>query len=271
MVCKHPISIKYQTRIIQVPCGRCIACRVSKAQLWTDRIKAEIILHDNLFSFVTLTYDDEHVPHSPKGLMTLSKDDFTNFMKRFRYYLFEYLEKKLSFKYFACGEYGEKYGRPHYHLLIIGIHSNAGLKTVLHKAWPYGFVDCQPPLQDTASVSYCTSYITKKLTGSLAQEVYEDAQPPFQRSSKSIGLGFYTNNIDQIDRKELRFGKRPVKVPRCWIDKFPHLKGERLKFFIDHQLSPTSSTAQEDYFTAKVAYQRALDKETLAKYKVGNL
>lgn len=46
---------------IEVPCGKCIGCRLEYARQWSVRL-----IHEKQFyaesCFVTLTYDDEHVP-----------------------------------------------------------------------------------------------------------------------------------------------------------------------------------------------------------------
>lgn len=62
-------------------------------------------------SFVTLTYDDEHLP--PHG--TLVKADVQQFIKALR--------KKIAptkISYFLAGEYGDQTERPHYHLALFG-------------------------------------------------------------------------------------------------------------------------------------------------------
>lgn len=46
---------------IKVPCGKCDACRNSKSSLQTMKCKLESLSH-NYCMFVTLTYDDKHIP-----------------------------------------------------------------------------------------------------------------------------------------------------------------------------------------------------------------
>ena len=46
---------------VQVPCGQCIGCRVSKARQWAVRCKHEASLHKEN-CFVTLTYNPENCP-----------------------------------------------------------------------------------------------------------------------------------------------------------------------------------------------------------------
>ena len=58
--------------------------------------------------FITLTYDDAHLPYN----QSLSVRDFQLFMKRLR------KEFGSGVRFFHCGEYGEKTGRPHYHAIL---------------------------------------------------------------------------------------------------------------------------------------------------------
>ena len=51
--------------------------------------------------FVTLTYDDKHLPFDFK----LKKSDVSLFIKKLRHY-FERKDKSVKIKYFVCGEYG---------------------------------------------------------------------------------------------------------------------------------------------------------------------
>jgi len=61
--------------------------------------------------FITLTYNDDHLPSD----QSLHHRDFQLFFKRLR--------KKyehLKIRYYMAGEYGENYGRPHFHACIFG-------------------------------------------------------------------------------------------------------------------------------------------------------
>jgi len=70
----------------------------------------EARLHD-ANSFLTLTYDDEHLPADG----SLSKRAFPEFMARLRR-----ARPHRRLRYFHCGEYGEKRRRPHYHAVLFG-------------------------------------------------------------------------------------------------------------------------------------------------------
>lgn len=48
---------------ILLPCGHCIGCRLERSRQWANRCMLELQYHDSAY-FVTLTYDDDHVPIS---------------------------------------------------------------------------------------------------------------------------------------------------------------------------------------------------------------
>lgn len=103
---------------IKIPCGKCRACRASKCRMWADRMTLELD-HSKSAVFLTLTYDDKHVPlrvnpTSGESALTLNKRDLTLFFKRLRKAFPE-----VEIRYYACGEYGKNgTHRPHYHIIL---------------------------------------------------------------------------------------------------------------------------------------------------------
>ena len=106
---------------IEIPCGNCIGCRIAYSKQWADRCMLESQYHDENY-FLTLTYDDDHVPRSGYydeetgewfDTFTLRKKDLQKFHKDLRKKL--YGSDKGEFRFFACGEYGDQTFRPHYH------------------------------------------------------------------------------------------------------------------------------------------------------------
>lgn len=91
-----------------VPCGRCVGCQLQYSQDWAIRM-----VHETLTApascFLTLTYRDEDLPDGGN----LDKTHWQGFFKRLRYYCG-------PLRFFHCGEYGSKSGRPHYHALVFG-------------------------------------------------------------------------------------------------------------------------------------------------------
>ena len=132
MTCFHPITAYYsrvqnptgkyslvfnyedsdKTReSVKVPCRKCIGCLIDQARDVSVRAYQESLLYDNN-CFITLTYDNEHLPAD----RSVSKREFQLFMKRLRKYF-----SNIQIRFLACGEYGGKTNRPHYHALLFGI------------------------------------------------------------------------------------------------------------------------------------------------------
>lgn len=163
--------------LINLPCGQCIGCRLERTRQWAVRIQHEAELHEHS-SFVTLTYDDEHLP--PFG--NLQYHDVQKFLKRLR----KHTGTKI--RYYLCGEYGDLNRRPHYHLILFGESFTADRyiwrdtqrhklyrSPTLEKLWPLG----QSSIGDVTneSASYTARYCTKKITGHKAADHYRVTDP----------------------------------------------------------------------------------------------
>lgn len=105
------VSEGYRDMPVEVPCGRCVGCRLERSRQWAMRLMHEKQMHQDS-CFITLTYDDEHVPFGG----TLEPEHFTRFIKRLR----KRFPPK-SIRYFHCGEYGDESKRPHYHAILFGV------------------------------------------------------------------------------------------------------------------------------------------------------
>ena len=177
-----------ESRFIVLPCGQCMACRLNKSREWATRCVLEAKMHDEN-CFITLTYDDEHLPKD----YGLQKQDFTNFIKRLR------KNTGSKIRYFAAGEYGDLYSRPHYHACIFGwkpsdlvLYSvrngvNLYMSETILKAWQYqGFVTVGDVTFESAA--YVARYVTKKITGSQAEDHYQGRQPEYTVMSRRPGI-----------------------------------------------------------------------------------
>lgn len=84
----------------------------------------ESTLYKNNY-FITLTYDDDHVPYKYVGdengeaikINELIRRDLTLFLKKLR---IDYQRKNnhIGIRYYASGEYGDRTYRPHFHILL---------------------------------------------------------------------------------------------------------------------------------------------------------
>lgn len=149
------------------------------------------LYEDNIF--ITLTYADKHVP----SFNSLCHVDFQKFMKRLRFYSVN--NRGRSLRYYMCGEYGENFGRPHYHALLFdfkfpdqkrklisGSDYPHFKSQVLEDLWGKGNVDIGSVTQDSAS--YVASYCTKIIKGDAAEAHYRGRAPEYSRMSNGVGL-----------------------------------------------------------------------------------
>lgn len=125
-------------------------------------------------SFVTLTYDDEHLPEGG----TLVPRDAQLFLKRLRK-----LVAPMSLRFFLVGEYGEQRERPHYHLALFGMGLEG--EALVHKAWGMGFT--QTAFLTQQSAQYIAGYVVKKLTDPDDRRL-KGRHPEFSRMSRN-GIG----------------------------------------------------------------------------------
>lgn len=174
---------------LDLPCGQCVGCRLERSRQWAVRCMHEASLHDDN-SFITLTYDDEHLPAD----RSLHLEDFQLFMKRLRRSLHG---KRVRF--YHCGEYGEDLGRPHYHALLFGHDfadkkffssrggNNVFVSATLSRLWPFGYSVIGAVTFDSAA--YVARYVMKKVTGEKADDHYNGRRPEYVTMSRRPGIG----------------------------------------------------------------------------------
>jgi len=180
---------------MKVPCGQCIGCRLERSRQWAVRCYHESQLHEDN-CFITLTYDNEHLPPD----RSLHHRDWQLFMKKLR--------KRFgsNIRFLMCGEYGtwcrhcwmhpkqckcpqtiEGPGRPHFHAILFNhdfqekVHwSNSNglplyVDAELSRLWPSGFSSVGAATFQSAA--YVARYITKKVTGRAATDHYTAIHP----------------------------------------------------------------------------------------------
>lgn len=166
---------------LHLPCGECFGCRMDRSRSWAIRMAHELETQGSA-SFLTLTYSDEHLPAHG----ALRKRDLDLFFKRLR-------NRIGPFRYFACGEYGDKFGRPHYHMVLYGhdlrftkqsyeirgLEAKSGQKLYGHHAvddaWGLGNVRIGGVTE--ASIAYVAGYVVKK-AAKEARYLREDLEDP---------------------------------------------------------------------------------------------
>lgn len=165
----------------KIRCGSCMACRIHKKKEWKNRIHLELMSHPESV-FITLTYDDVHLPN-PSNLV---KSDLQKYFKKLR-------KANLQFRYFAVGEYGDQSWRPHYHAILFGI-SPLQEKILLEK-WNKGFI--QVASVEKERVDYVVGYTIKKMTNKKDNRL-EGRNPEFMLSSKGYPGGIGASAINEL-------------------------------------------------------------------------
>lgn len=215
-----------------VPCGSCIGCRIDRSRQWALRCVHESKSHARS-SFLTLTYNDQNLPPGN----SLVKSDLQNFFKRLR-------NSCGPFRYYACGEYGEKDNRPHYHVICFGLDFSEDRKKFttnsrgdyLYKSqnltdiWDKGH--CLLGLFNYSTAAYTARYCMKKMTGKDSALHYtrvdlstgEEYQvlPEFALMSLKPGIGadwYEKYKKDAFPSDFLIHEGKKHSVPRYYADK----------------------------------------------------
>lgn len=224
MSCISPLTVTVKTsryiKNIEVPCGHCLNCMIKKQSQLTFLANKELLekyKNKQSASFVTLTYDDNHIPYNENGFVTLRKKDVQLFLKNLRRNM-EYHNDKIPFKVVYCGEYGDgshaKNGvstmRPHYHIAFIGLGENK-IKKYTRKLWPHGLCDVGP--LSSGGIRYICKYMTKANPDKEIKELREVAgvESPFINHSIGLGKKWIEEHLQKIVDDEFTFnlyGKR---------------------------------------------------------------
>ncbi len=212
------------------PCGRCSACRFNRMTFWGLRCMKECQSHESNL-FVTLTYDDAHLPAN-RGLVA---KEFPLFMRRLR-------SRFPGVRYFACGEYGSNFGRPHYHAILFGLSlpdlefisksprgDDLYSSNVLASIWGKGFVTVGAVTMQSAR--YVAGYVLDKKYSSpddparyervIDGEVVQVLPELVRISSKpAIGLQWFLDNYKSVVANRCVYhDTQAYQVPKYYVDK----------------------------------------------------
>lgn len=212
-----------------MPCGCCRNCRINETTDWS--IRALFELHDyDTASFVTLTYDDEHIPKNG----TLEKERLQDYFDNFQHKVKK--EKGVKLRFFTAGEYGDHTHRPHYHAILYGLNPDPFSKQNDRKLIADSWKLCSPQMFEwnrhdynknainfvtRETIQYVAGYVQKKLK-SYAGEYYQDngLEPPFKLQSKGLGLNYAKENAEVLRNNGFTYynGKK-VRIPRYFREK----------------------------------------------------
>lgn len=235
----------YVTQICQVPCGKCLDCRIARRYERACRIMLESKMYSSSV-FITLTIAPENI-----GFNDLAEDNFTQFQKDFRAKYGQakycnirdrgtkregktYSKTFKKFKFVKTGEYGGEFGRKHYHAIIFnhsfrdaydtGFFSKKGNPIYssheLEKLWGLGTVQVENLTFDLAL--YVGQYITNGWDDDQSTDLETGLirKKEFSTMSHGIGLAWlkkYYKSVLSIGKISL--DDRDVPIPRYYHKK----------------------------------------------------
>lgn len=178
---------------LQLPCGKCIGCRLEYARQWALRCHCESQMHPPEHQhFITFSYAPEHLPKD-LSVTRGPKSDFTRFLKRLRYYY-----EGFQIQFLQCAEYGEESNRPHHHSIMWGfpiddmvVYSKNRLgqelftSETINQIWKKGY--CIIGKVTLESANYVARYITKKFKGDLGEVDPGTGLKPYERYNSQTG------------------------------------------------------------------------------------
>lgn len=263
---------------LQLPCGRCIGCRLERSRQWAVRIMHEAQLHKQN-CFVTLTYDAEHLPAD----LSLDYRHVQGFLKRYRKQIYPKF-----IRYFVAGEYGDKRQRPHYHAIIFGhlpddlrLHSKTGgnelyTSEFLSQCWGFGFVSIGALTFQSAA--YVARYVVKKVTGPQADRHYEmvdpltgeltKRMPEFCRMSlkPGIGAGWYAKFKGDVFPHDYVVTRGSKNKPPRYYDKLLEREDPDLMQSIKDSRAERAKDRQDDFTAERLAVKETVDQRRVSDF-----
>lgn len=262
--------------VMQVPCGKCLGCRLDYSKDWANRCMLEARQYPaDMNHFITLTYDDDHVPKNDQGsAYTLKKDDLRTFMKDLRSKV-EYDTGHIGIRFFGCGEYGSETFRPHYHLILFNLRlddlqpfrrSSQGYmyyrSEFIEKIWHKGNVlvaDCS-----WQTCAYVARYVMKKASYEHQRtNAYAEfgIEREFVLMSRRPGIGrkYYEDHKGEIYAYDKQFlgspdGSIEIRPPkyfdRLYTEDDPeHMEAikENRRYFAQGSVLQAESQSTKDY------------------------
>lgn len=221
---------KAGTPKIKFPCGKCPECCKDYYTSWTTRGFREIMRWESSL-FVTLTYNDEHLPKN----RSLNKKHVQDFLKRLKKHFGSSKENPIRQSY--CGEYGEKTKRPHYHLIIYNLDfadkvehykTDQGHQVyrspTLESLWTFGHSEFG--YATPATIAYLYKYILKKVPRSqktrplkleFEGQIY-NVSHEFIESSRNPGIGAHMRGSDSLKKGFLTIDGVKKKLPKYYLE-----------------------------------------------------
>lgn len=226
---------KRKYRILEIGecrCGKCQGCKFDDAKAMATRCALESLAWKHNW-FITLTYDEKHLPRSedheesytnkftgekyeiddPEAC-TLWLPDIQDFIKDLRRQ-WEYHFKHQGIRFYGCGEYGPTTGRAHYHYIFFNLPidpeelkplgRNRNGQTLytcerIRNIWKKGHIALGKVTWESCAyvAQYCTKKQGQNLYGEIKEEWYkrQGKIPEFVHMSRKPGIGkcYYEKN-----------------------------------------------------------------------------
>lgn len=211
---KNPIDRKkdgYLDKVtISIPDCRCSKCRKQRQNDWLVRSYYEFTSKPQTAFFVTLDFDDAHLPHY-NDIPCFDSKLMTNF--------FETLRSNPNipkFRYLYASDYGGFLNRPHYHCVFLFPHNSISLNDFsyfIQYYWKFG------SHENIQSMNPCYSnpfkafeYVCKYTTKSLSYEIAtrEQTMPYRYRSLTQASVGWGAQALDPTAFNSKRLIKEGV-------------------------------------------------------------
>lgn len=264
---------------IKLPCGKCPECCKNYYTSWATRGSRELSCWDSSV-FITLTYDDDHLPHD----RSLRKTDVQKFIKRVKKYFRSSKENPIRQTY--CGEYGSLTLRPHYHVILYNCDfldkkehyvSSQGNQVftskILSFLWGQGIAEfgyAQP-----GSIAYLYKYILKKKSRKeklqpfvleIGDTTYEVSHE-FIESSRNPGIGAFLRSSDSIKKGFLSVNGVKTPLPKYYLEYLKKHDPESARIISDRKFD-FMSTLPKDSSLRKAQKEEAQKKLTDTKKKL---
>lgn len=282
------LAFRKPLEAIEVPCGKCIGCRLDYSRQWADRCMLEAKQYPKNHNWmITLTYDPENITMRPGAnretgelelVGTLVSEDLTKFMKDLRrFYKYHYNHENIRF--YACGEYGPQTYRPHYHLIIFNtpikpeeleyfFTNKEGDKIYLcekiQKIWGKGQITVGEVTWNSAA--YVARYVMKKRKGKESKKYYKllNVEPEFVRMSRKPGIAYkyfeeHKDEIYEADEIIINNKKGEAKVikPSKYYDRLYDLDSPEAMKAIKERRKKMAEISEKNKLS-----KTSLDKET---------
>lgn len=212
---KNPVSEEHKCGFdktyLKVPCGCCPSCRTVKSNDWQVRCYYEFVDNHSQAFFVTLDFDDAHLP-SYNGVPCFDSELMKQFFKNLR-------NRIGKFRYFYASDNAGFLKRPHYHTIILpeDNFSKVDFLKYVEQSWKNGShedVELLPSVSNDKlkALKYVSGYVNKDITYNLDKEFQDIPKRYRHRVQASKHFGEKPLHDGRITKDMLLHGV-PVTLP----------------------------------------------------------